>query len=103
TPYRVGKRLLDVAVALVLLPLCLPLGAAIALAVKLDSPGPVFFTQERVGLRGRVFRLSKFRTMVADAEAGSGPTLATPDDPRVTRVGRFLRRSRLDELPQLWD
>src|SRR5690606_17770918 len=67
------------------------------------SPGPVFFTQERVGLRGRVFRLSKFRTMVADAEAGSGPTLATPDDPRVTRVGRFLRRSRLDELPQLWD
>jgi lipopolysaccharide/colanic/teichoic acid biosynthesis glycosyltransferase len=73
----------------------------IALAMMLDSPGTLFFRQERVGKGGRSFSIIKFRTMVPDAEKLTGPKWATEDDPRVTRVGRFLRKSRLDELPQL--
>lgn len=85
--------------ALAGLVLLAPLLAAIALAVKVDSPGPVFFRQERVGRHFRRFRLLKFRTMVAGAEGG--PALTAGDDPRVTRAGRLLRRFKLDELPQL--
>jgi lipopolysaccharide/colanic/teichoic acid biosynthesis glycosyltransferase len=73
----------------------------VALAIKLDSPGPVFYSQERTGYRGRVFRVWKFRSMVAAAEADGRARWAKPGDPRVTRVGRALRASRLDELPQV--
>ncbi|GIX18211.1 MAG: sugar transferase [Rhodothalassiaceae bacterium] len=97
---RVLKRGFDVAVAAGLLVLTLPLQAVIALAVALTSPGPVLYAQERVGRGGRIFRLLKFRTMVADAER-EGARWAAENDPRVTPVGRILRKTRLDELPQL--
>ena len=83
--------------------MALPLMALIALAIKLDSAGPVFYSQERVGWKGRTFRLFKFRSMYPDAEKHSGPAWAVDKDPRVTRVGGFLRLSHLDELPQLWN
>jgi lipopolysaccharide/colanic/teichoic acid biosynthesis glycosyltransferase len=70
--------------------------------VKLDSPGPVLYRQKRVGRGGGIFYCYKFRSMRPDAEADSGPTWADDDDPRITRVGRFLRTTRLDEIPQLW-
>ncbi len=100
--YVLAKRLLDVVVALAGLVACAPLFLILALLIKLDSPGPVFFLQERVGYRGRIFRMVKFRTMVANS--GCLPADGVhkrPDDPRVTRIGRFLRRTSLDELPQL--
>lgn len=96
---RVGDVALSVT-ALVPFGLALPLAA---LAIKLDSPGPVFFPQERVGFKGRRFRLYKLRTMVVDAEANSDPVWAETDDSRVTRVGRLLRRFRFDEFPQFWN
>jgi sugar transferase (PEP-CTERM system associated) len=96
---RAGSFLLSVLGLLMALPL-IPL---IAMAIKLSSAGPVFYKQERVGRDGRLFECYKFRTMRADAEAETGPTFAADADPRVTRVGRFLRTSRLDELPQLWN
>jgi lipopolysaccharide/colanic/teichoic acid biosynthesis glycosyltransferase len=80
-----------------------PLWALIALAIKLDSRGPVFFGQARVGEGGRIFRVLKFRSMIDDAEKGVGPKIAEEDDPRVTRVGRLLRATAMDELPQLWN
>jgi sugar transferase (PEP-CTERM system associated) len=95
------KRGLDVVGAALGLVLTLPLTLLIALAIKLDSRGPVLFRQRRIGQNGRIFVLNKFRSMRVDAEAGSGAVWAQPDDPRVTRVGRLLRRTRLDELPQL--
>lgn len=84
-----------------LLPLWALLWALIPLAIRLSGRGPVFYTQERLGLHGRPFRLIKFRTMVPDAEALTGPVLASEGDARVTRVGRVLRRFRLDEMPQV--
>lgn len=98
---RVLKRALDVTVASIALVVLSPLFALIALLVKLSSPGPVFFSQERMGLDGRVFRVWKFRTMRVDAEAESGPVWAVSDDPRRTWLGAVLRRLSLDELPQL--
>jgi lipopolysaccharide/colanic/teichoic acid biosynthesis glycosyltransferase len=83
--------------------LALPVGAIVALAIKLTSPGPVFFTQERAGFRGQRFRVVKFRSMAVDAEVNTGPVLSSGADPRVTRVGRALRRFRVDEIPQLWN
>lgn len=100
---RAIKRLFDIILALGLLIPALPVMALIALLIRLDSRGPALFRQERVGEHGRIFVLNKFRTMRADAERGSGPVWAAADDPRVTRVGRFLRRTRLDELPQLFN
>lgn len=98
------KRFLDVTVAALGLLLTSPFILVAAVAIRLDSPGPVLYRQERVGREGRNFWLYKLRTMRADAEAATGPVLSSgPDDPRVTRVGRFLRASRLDELPQLWN
>lgn len=94
------KRLVDLLVGGVLLVTHAPLFAIIALAVKLDSRGPVFYLQERLGYEGRPFRLIKFRTMIPDAEF-LGPQWAAEDDHRITRVGRILRKFRLDELPQL--
>jgi lipopolysaccharide/colanic/teichoic acid biosynthesis glycosyltransferase len=97
-----AKRAFDLLGAgLALLLLALPM-AAIALWVRLDSPGPALYRQERVGRGGRIFRIHKFRTMVADAER-RGPPLTVGADPRITRAGAWLRRTRLDELPQLFD
>ena len=100
--FRLMRRLLNFSVALIALLFSLPLVPLIVLAVKLGSPGPVFYRQQRVGRRGKIFYCYKFRTMRQDAEADTGATWATDDDPRITRVGRFLRSSRLDEIPQLW-
>jgi lipopolysaccharide/colanic/teichoic acid biosynthesis glycosyltransferase len=127
---RIIKRTIDIIGASVGLILAAPIMALVALAVKLDSAGPVFYTQLRVGVnrrkgdrrycqrvgardvrkrdrrredyRGRPFKMIKFRTMVQDAEKRTGPVWATRNDPRVTRVGGFLRKSRLDEIPQFW-
>lgn len=122
------RRVADLVFGLLGLVLCLPLMVVIGIAIKLDSPGPVFYRQRRVGrnrrrrqeplelgdnvvrlnlrranVHGQTFWMIKFRTMQADAEATTGAVWATENDPRVTRVGRFLRRTRLDELPQLWN
>ncbi len=94
------KRALDILVSAAALAVLLPLFLLIALAVKLDSPGPVFFRQERVGRDGKPFRILKFRTMVPDAEK-KGPAITVGRDARITRVGAFLRRTKLDELAQL--
>ncbi|HXH83885.1 MAG TPA: TIGR03013 family XrtA/PEP-CTERM system glycosyltransferase [Candidatus Tectomicrobia bacterium] len=95
------KRSIDVLVAGAMLAATLPVMAVIAVAIRLDSRGPILFRQERVGQHGRIFVLRKFRSMHEDAEAGGRAVWATPGDPRVTRVGRILRKTRLDELPQL--
>ena len=105
------KRMFDLAASLLVLPLLLPVLGLIACAIKLDSPGPVFFAQERVGYLKRRFRMLKFRTMVDGADKrqqevehlneAAGPIFKITNDPRITRVGRFLRRTSLDELPQI--
>lgn len=97
------RRIASVGVALVCLIFSLPLIPFIALAIKLTSPGPILYRQKRVGRNGEAFTIYKFRTMRFDAEASTGPTWASNDDPRVTRVGRWLRDTRLDEIPQLWN
>ena len=97
------RRLVSVLLALVLSILALPVIPIIAILIWLTSPGPILYKQKRVGLRGEVFDCYKFRTMRRDAEADSGPTWASDDDPRITKVGKFLRRTRLDEIPQLWN
>jgi sugar transferase (PEP-CTERM system associated) len=102
TAFRFARRWLSVFISLTGLVLSLPLIPFVVLAIKLDSKGPIFYSQARVGKGGRVFNVVKFRTMRQDAEASSGPQWAGDNDPRVTRVGRFLRSSRLDEIPQLW-
>ncbi len=101
--FLLARRLVSILISLVLLILVLPLIPLIALAIRLNSPGPIFYRQRRVGQFGRVFYCYKFRTMRADAEADVGPTWAGDNDPRITPVGRFLRKMRLDELPQLWN
>jgi exopolysaccharide biosynthesis polyprenyl glycosylphosphotransferase len=108
-----AKRLLDVAVSLLLLGLTVPVLAIAALAIKITSPGSVLFKQTRIGLNGRMFTLYKFRTMIEDAHERreevahlnemNGPAFKVKDDPRVTPVGRLLRRFSLDEIPQLWN
>jgi Undecaprenyl-phosphate glucose phosphotransferase len=107
TPERgwasVAKRLFDLLAAAALLLLLSPLLLVVAIWVKLDSPGPVFYAQERVGFNGRRFRMLKFRTMREDAEAEGAPGWTRPGDPRRTRAGAVLRPLSLDELPQLWN
>lgn len=113
---RLTKRAIDVAASVVGLTITLPLYPLIAAAIKLEDPGPVFYQQRRAGmLRGATMRegvavprfdefvMRKFRTMCVDAEKHTGAVLAQKDDPRITKVGRFLRKTRLDELPQLWN
>lgn len=95
------KRLLDVLVSIIVLVLSFPFLALIALVIKLDSKGPIIYSQRRVGRNGRQFTMFKFRTMLVDAESKTGPTWATENDPRVTKVGYWLRKMRLDEIPQL--
>jgi lipopolysaccharide/colanic/teichoic acid biosynthesis glycosyltransferase len=109
--YRIAKRCLDLAVCFAALPFVIPLCLAIAVAIRLDSPGPVMFTQQRTGRHGVRFPMFKFRTMVRNAEELKAslahlnvlppPDFKIPNDPRVTRVGKFLRKTSLDELPQL--
>ncbi|MFC4553694.1 sugar transferase [Georgenia faecalis] len=101
--YRAVKRAVDVVLALVLGAVTLPLVPLIALAITLDSPGAPFYRQVRTGLGGRPFHIYKFRSMVADAERPGRPVWSEQGDPRVTAVGHLLRRSRLDEMPQLWN
>ena len=95
------KRLMDLGISLLALTLFLPLALVLAVLIKIESRGRLFFIQERIGKDGESFALIKFRSMIRDAEVETGPTWATIDDPRVTRIGRFIRRWRLDELPQL--
>jgi exopolysaccharide biosynthesis polyprenyl glycosylphosphotransferase len=95
------KRTFDLMIASLILVLASPLFILIAIFIKLDSKGPVFYVQERVGLDGEVFKVIKFRSMHTDAEQSSGPVWSQPNDPRTTRLGRFLRRFSFDELPQL--
>ena len=121
---RYFKRAIDFTVSSIGLVILSPICLLIALAVKLDTPGPIFYTQVRVGINrrrprrnegppaverrradafGRPFRIYKFRSMVTDAERNTGPVWASSEDSRITRVGKFLRRCRLDETPQLWN
>ena len=97
------KRILDVVVALLGFLAALPFMILTALAIKIFDPGPVFYSQERSGRYGKPFKVYKFRTMRVDAERLSGPMLAQENDPRITRLGAFLRAVRLDELPQIWN
>ena len=97
------RRGLDVVMALLSLIFVAPLIGACALAIRLDTRGPIFYRQVRIGKDGRPFRVMKLRTMTVDAEKGSGARFASQRDPRVTRVGRFLRMTRLDEVPQYWN
>jgi sugar transferase (PEP-CTERM system associated) len=100
---RVMKRSIDLSLALVLAALAAPAMLLTALAVRLESEGPALYRQERVGENGRPFTLFKFRSMRQDAEQGGKPIWARDGDDRVTRIGRFIRKTRLDELPQLWN
>jgi lipopolysaccharide/colanic/teichoic acid biosynthesis glycosyltransferase len=113
---RIAKRAIDVFGAALGLAVAAPLIPVIAAAIYLDSPGPILFRQRRAGSLRKIsnvngvrklqfdeFHMHKFRTMITDAEAKTGVVVAGADDPRITRVGRFLRKSRLDELPQFWD
>lgn len=109
--YRLSKRTLDISLATVGLLLLLPLVPVIAALIRLDSAGPIIFVQKRVGLNGRLFSCFKFRSMVQNAESmktgladlneATGPAFKIRDDPRITEIGAFLRRSSLDEIPQL--
>ncbi len=99
---RCGKRIMELAIVVLLLPVTVVLIAACALLIKILSSGPVFYRQERVGQDGKPFGLLKLRTMTPDAESKTGPAWAVEDDSRVTGIGRLLRRTRLDELPQLF-
>lgn len=98
--YPLIRRGVDIVLALCAGLVFIVLFPFLALAIKLNSPGSIFYSQERLGLNGKVFRIYKLRTMIEDAEKETGPTFATESDPRATRVGKFLRKSRLDELPQ---
>lgn len=95
------RRTTDLIISIIMFIFLLPTWMIIAVGIKLDSPGAVLYSQERVGINGKYFRIFKFRSMKIDAEKNSGPQLATQNDPRITRIGMFLRKTRLDELPQL--
>ncbi len=102
TPFiRLLKKILDLIFSSILLILCLPIFPLIALAIRLDSPGPVFYFQKRVGLNGQLFTIYKFRSMQTQPDDGANAAWASENDPRITRIGKLIRRARLDELPQL--
>jgi exopolysaccharide biosynthesis polyprenyl glycosylphosphotransferase len=100
-PYVIIKWIMDKSLSLIGMSLFIVLLPFLALMIYLDSPGTIFYSQERVGLNGRLFKIIKFRTMIPDAEKHTGPVFAGANDVRVTRMGRFMRKTRLDELPQL--
>ncbi|HSW56714.1 MAG TPA: sugar transferase [Ignavibacteriaceae bacterium] len=97
------KRISDVVISLIILVLTLPLNIFVALAIRLDSKGPVLFKQERIGMSNKIFKIYKFRSMFQDAEKNTGPVWSTKDDPRVTRVGKIMRKLRIDEIPQFFN
>ena len=100
---RLVKRVVGFIGALFGMIVLLPFIALVSLAIRLETKGPIFFSQERVGENGKIFNLFKFRSMKADAEESSGPVWATDDDPRITRVGKIIRKLRIDEFPQMWN
>ena len=100
---RVLKRSADIFLSLVLLVLLSPLMAVVAVLIKLDSQGPIIFSQQRAGMGRHKFQIYKFRSMVQNAETSTGPVWAGEDDPRITRIGKKIRRLRIDELPQIWN
>jgi sugar transferase (PEP-CTERM system associated) len=102
-PAKLVKRVVGLVLSSIMLTLLSPLIAIVSIAIKLDSKGPVLFSQERVGEDGEIFKVYKFRSMREDAEALSGPLWAEENDPRITRVGKIIRKLRIDELPQLWN
>lgn len=111
--YLFLKRTMDIVLSIIGLILCIPLFAVVAIAIKLDSPGPIIFKQQRIGKDGEKFVMYKFRTMVANAEEildklldeneATGPVFKIREDPRVTKIGKWLRKTSIDELPQLWN
>ena len=102
TTYIVFKRIIDFGLIVVFSPVIIPLMIVTAIIIKLESRGPVFFWQKRVGLHGKVFNILKFRSMTTDSET-EGSQFAQNGDKRVTRFGRFIRKMRIDEVPQLWN
>ncbi len=96
------KRILDIVISIIIMLVSLPVCLIMAIAIRLEGKGPVFFSQERVGKNGSIFTLYKFRSMVTDSEKG-GPQWTTVNDPRVTAVGRFIRKTHIDEIPQFWN
>jgi len=97
------KRSFDIIISLIILTITFPVCLITAIAIKIDSKGPVFFKQERCGLNGNTFTMIKFRSMFRDAEKMSGPVWSQKDDPRITEVGKFIRRARIDEIPQMYN
>jgi len=97
------KRLTDILFSFIMLVMFLPVILATAILIKIDSKGPVFFSQSRVGQKGKIYNVFKFRSMIIDAEKQSGPVWAQSNDHRITRIGKFIRKWRIDEIPQLWN
>jgi exopolysaccharide biosynthesis polyprenyl glycosylphosphotransferase len=97
------KRLMDIIVSLLILLLSVPITILTSIAIKIDSKGPIFFKQERLGQNGKPFKVLKFRSMIVDAEKHTGPVWSQKNDPRVTRMGRFVRKARIDEIPQMYN
>ncbi len=97
------KRMMDIILSLILIIVTFPITFFSALAIKLESKGPIFYRQERMGMNGKIFRIVKFRTMIKDAEKYTGPVWSAKDDPRITRIGRLIRKMRVDEIPQVYN
>ena len=97
------KRISDITISLIILILTMPINLLVSILIKLDSPGPVLFKQDRIGMGNKEFRIYKFRSMFQDAEKHTGPVWSRRDDPRVTRVGKILRKLRMDEIPQFYN
>ncbi|MBT8358782.1 MAG: TIGR03013 family PEP-CTERM/XrtA system glycosyltransferase [Deltaproteobacteria bacterium] len=100
---RFMKRFIDILFSFILLVILLPVILATAILIKIDSRGPVFFSQSRVGQKRKIYKVFKFRSMIVDAEKRSGPVWAKSNDDRITRIGKFIRKCRIDEIPQLWN
>ena len=97
------KRVMDIFVSLIILIITLPVCLLTAIVIKIESPGPILFTQERCGLNGKIFKIFKFRSMRKDAEKATGPVWSQKGDPRITKVGKFIRKVRIDEIPQMFN
>ena len=97
------KRISDIVISLIILIITLPLNILVSILIKIDSRGPVFFKQDRIGMNNKEFKIYKFRSMYEDAEKNTGPVWSTKDDPRVTRIGKLMRQLRIDEIPQFYN